>query len=186
MLPGTRRVLTVRTMPLHTYPDPVLKRVAAPFPVADLHHHEEGPRWQGVFAQAAKDLAYQGGYAVAGPQLGSSLRWFVVDAHRDLGTHRPAVFLNPEVIGESAETCIISEGCLSIPGFRAPVRRAQTVRGRWVDAEGVPREGTFDGLMARVFLHEHDHLNGTLFVDRLDFIQQGKAAKALNALRGRR
>lgn len=103
------------------------------------------------------------GVGLAGPQVGRSLRLFVVKA--DDGVER--VFINPQIIETSQETCGYEEGCLSVPKTWENVIRperitvqAQNERGRRVTLEA-------SGLLARVIQHEYDHLDGILFIDRI-------------------
>ena len=85
---------------------------------------------------------------------------------------RPQVFINPEILHRSAARKIYNEGCLSIPDQYAEIERPDTVRARWIDETGVPREGEFDGLMSVCLQHEVDHLDGILFVDHLSRLKR--------------
>jgi peptide deformylase len=103
------------------------------------------------------------GVGLAAPQVGVSLRLFVLDD----GETGPMAVANPELLeprGESVE----DEGCLSIPGPFHPTLRAASIRCRGQDVEGLPLELKGEGLLARILQHETDHLDGTLFIDRLD------------------
>ena len=111
------------------------------------------------------------GIGLAAPQVGVPLRIFV---DRPLGRARSdglIVMINPEFV-ERDGMQLEEEGCLSVPGFNATVVRPHTGRGRGLDRQGTEqvREGT--GLLARAFQHEMDHLDGTLFVDRLRGIKR--------------
>lgn len=104
------------------------------------------------------------GIGLAGPQIGISRRIFVVRA--DDGIDR--VFINPQIIGTSTETCGYEEGCLSIPGFYEDVIRPERVTIQARNENGRRFTIEADGLLARVVQHENDHLDGTLFIDRID------------------
>jgi peptide deformylase len=103
------------------------------------------------------------GVGLAGPQVGLMKRIFVVHAEGDV----PRVFINPSIIETSQETVKYEEGCLSIPGIWADVVRPRTVRVQAWNEKGRPFNLDAQGILARVILHEYDHLEGTLFIDRL-------------------
>ncbi|MCL2138555.1 MAG: peptide deformylase [Treponema sp.] len=103
------------------------------------------------------------GIGLAGPQIGISERIFVVNIEKDV----PKVFINPAIIETSLETVKYEEGCLSIPGIWADVIRPKTVKVQAWNEKGRPFTVEADGLYARVILHEYDHLEGVLFIDRL-------------------
>jgi peptide deformylase len=103
------------------------------------------------------------GVGLAGPQVGLMRRIFVVHIDGD----QPRVFINPSIIGTSQETVKYEEGCLSIPGVWADVVRPKSVRVQAWNEKGRPFNLDADGILARVILHEYDHLEGLLFIDRL-------------------
>ncbi|GHT70124.1 peptide deformylase [Spirochaetia bacterium] len=103
------------------------------------------------------------GVGLAGPQVGLLKRIFVVHIEGDA----PRVFINPSIIGTSQETIKYEEGCLSIPGVWADVIRPKSVRVQAWNEKGRPFNMEADGILARVILHEYDHLEGVLFIDRL-------------------
>jgi peptide deformylase len=90
--------------------------------------------------------------------------------------------INPEILGEDG-TWTMEEGCLSIPGLHSEVERADTVRVRYRDAAFKEQEMLADGLLARVILHELDHLNGILFVDRVSKTKRGLLLPKLRRIR---
>jgi len=113
------------------------------------------------------------GAGIAAPQLGVPIRMFMLhnydvlpDGQWVLGP--PIFFINPKVLTKSKETNTDTEGCLSIPGFHAgPVERPNQVTVEALDLEGNTFIDEREGLNARVFFHENDHLNGVLYTDRL-------------------
>lgn len=118
------------------------------------------------------------GVGLAGPQVGISKRIFVVCADDDVNR----VFINPQIIETSVETCGYEEGCLSIPGYYEHVERPSQVTIQALNEKGrrVTIEAT--GLLARVVQHENDHLDGILFIDRIDSKKKQKIeAKFLKA-----
>jgi peptide deformylase len=106
------------------------------------------------------------GIGLAAPQIGVNLRVAIVDLSVGQKPNGVIVLVNPEVLEESGEQRE-EEGCLSIPDVAERVTRPARVRVRAADESGVTRELEGSGLLARAFLHEIDHLNRTLFVDRL-------------------
>jgi len=112
------------------------------------------------------------GVGLAAPQVGVPLRVFVYDYPTDDGEPRRGVAVNPELLISPIDVrdpdATDEEGCLSFPGERYPLLRAERALLRAVDAEGMPFEFECDGWFARIMQHEFDHLNGILYVDRLD------------------
>lgn len=106
------------------------------------------------------------GIGLAAPQIGVNLRLAIVDLSVGQRPESVIVLVNPEIVEESGEQKE-EEGCLSIPDVAERVVRPARVKVRAADARGVVREMEGSGLLARAFLHEVDHLNRTLFVDRL-------------------
>jgi peptide deformylase len=109
------------------------------------------------------------GVGLAGPQVGVSLRLFVFDD----GETGPLFVANPELVDMQGEL-LEEEGCLSIPGPYHETPRAARVTCRGQDIDGAPFEMTGEGLLARIFQHETDHLDGMLYIDRLD--EEGRRA----------
>jgi peptide deformylase len=115
-------------------------------------------------AEELLDMMHRGkGIGLAGPQVGLSKRIFVLHVDKDT----PRVFINPSIIETSTETVKYEEGCLSVPGIWADVLRPKTVRVQAWNEKGRPFNLEAGGILARAILHEYDHLEGILFVDRL-------------------
>jgi peptide deformylase len=117
------------------------------------------------------------GVGLAAPQVGVLDRIFVWEVDDDLG-----VVINPEIVERSPETETSDEGCLSLPGLTYPVERSVSVTVEALDERGRPFVRTADGLLARVFQHEIDHLDGVLFVDRLADDLRREAMRELTRL----
>ena len=121
----------------------------------------------GEIARLAQDMLESmrvgRGIGLAGPQVGKLLRIFVTQFDNDV----PRVFINPSIIQTSPDLSDYEEGCLSIPGMYADVSRSAAVRIQAWNERGRPFTLDAEGLLARVVLHEYDHLEGTLFIDRL-------------------
>jgi len=111
------------------------------------------------------------GIGLAGPQVDVGLRIFVTGVEGD----QPRVFINPEIVLTSPEQVDIEEGCLSLPRLYEEVRRPEFVRVQAWNERGRPFSVESGGLLARVMLHEYDHLEGILFVDRLPEKKREKA-----------
>lgn len=101
------------------------------------------------------------GVGLAAPQVGILKRLFVIDIGEG-----PLVFINPEIV-ETSGSQIDEEGCLSLPGETEEVMRPNYVRARALNEKGEEFEIEAEELLARAILHEYDHLNGTLFIDRV-------------------
>ncbi len=111
------------------------------------------------------------GIGLAAPQVGSPLRFAVVDLMPD-DKRAPMVLVNPEIIAASEERATREEGCLSLPGMYADVTRPARVTVRYQDEDGVRHELHADGLLAACVQHEIDHLDGVLFVDHLSVLKR--------------
>jgi len=110
------------------------------------------------------------GIGLAGPQVGIDERIFAVHIDGDI----PRIFINPSIIETSQETFKYEEGCLSIPGIYTDVVRPKSVKVQAWNEKGRPFTIEADGLMARVILHEYDHLDGVLFMDRISEHKRNK------------
>ena len=108
-------------------------------------------------------LVTKKGVGLAGPQVGFMKRIFVVHIQGDI----PRVFINPSILETSQETSKLEEGCLSIPEIYADVVRPREIKVQAWNEKGRPFTLQASGLLARVILHEYDHLEGVLFLDRL-------------------
>src|SRR5438046_10476028 len=139
------------------YGDPLLRRRAAA--VGDIT-----PEIRRIVADMVETMYDEVGIGLAAPQVGISLRLMVVG---DDKTGHARALVNP-VIAEQGGEVTAEEGCLSLPGIFAPVKRAEWVRLEAQDPDGKAVALTARGLRARVFQHEMDHLDGVLFIDRLD------------------
>lgn len=143
-------------IPVRTLGDPVLKAPAKPVKAFDDALRK--------LAQDMIESMYDAeGVGLAGPQVGLSIRAFVYDD----GETGPRFMANPELSDGEGEVTI-DEGCLSIPGPYYPTSRFERIRCRGQDLAGEPYEVTAEGLLARIFQHETDHLDGLLYIDRLD------------------
>jgi peptide deformylase len=157
------------THAIRIFGDPVLKASAAP--VTDI----DGAL--ATLVDAMYDTMYEApGVGLAAPQVGVQKRFFVYDVADDTGPH---VLLNPEIVEQTGEWTY-EEGCLSLPGLAFEIVRPKVITVRGIDMDGNEVVVQGDELLGRVFLHEIDHLDGVLMLDRLD---RGDRKRALRELR---
>ena len=121
------------------------------------------------------------GIGLAATQVGEPQRIFVVDLSVGRDPAQLIVMINPEFV-EREGTQLEDEGCLSVPGFNATVLRPARVVIRGIDRHGAPQQLEGSGLLARAFQHEMDHLDGTLFVDRLRGIKRDLIVRRIKKL----
>jgi peptide deformylase len=152
-------------LPILKYGDPVLRRKAKP--VAEINADLE-KTIQAMF----KTMYAEPGVGLAAPQVGISLRLMVVDVAPG-GRSKPMVFINPTV-EETRGRIAGAEGCLSFPGIGVTVTRADWVKVTALNEKGLPVTVSGDGLLARCILHEIDHLDGKLMIDRIPLTQRLK------------
>ncbi len=146
-------------MPILTYPDSRLREKAEPVDPTreDL---------ETLVTDMAETMYHAVGVGLAATQVGVTKRVVVIDCDPGGEESRLIPLINPEILsgeGDSFE----EEGCLSVPGYAAKVKRFTRVRARWQDLQGVAHEVETDGLFAIAIQHEIDHLDGKLFVDYL-------------------
>lgn len=171
------------TQRIRIYGDPCLKEQCRP--VEDF-----GPGLRELVERMAETMYEARGIGLAAPQVGEELRLYLTDVTwpETEEDGRPVhksyrVFINPELVWESDEDEPFTEGCLSLPGVEAEVFRPSRIRLRYQDLEGRHHEEDLDGIQARCCLHEGDHLDGVLFVDRLPFAQRSRVAGRLAELK---
>ncbi len=121
------------------------------------------------------------GIGLAAPQVGVSLAVCVVNNGLIEDEAEPNAYINP-VIYEETGSCTIEEGCLSIPDLQEDVTRAEFVRIKYQDIDGVEQDEICAGMLARVLQHEIDHLNGVLFIDRISGIRRKLLEKRLKQI----
>ena len=142
-------------MEIVTYPEEVLRQAAEPIEEIDQGVRDLADKMTEVMFKAE-------GVGLAAPQVGVGKRLIVVNLEDDFH-----ILVNPELVEVSDEKESSEEGCLSVPGPEAPVSRAKNVVVRGNDLDGNEVKLTREGLGARVFQHEIDHINGKLFIDHL-------------------
>lgn len=154
-------------LPIRITGDPVLHRRAAPVPAEAF-----GPPLERLARDMRETMLAAPGVGLAGPQVGVDARIFVwgwtdPDGARHEGTVVNPVLVADPVAAGDADPAAESEGCLSVPGHKFPLRRSAHAVLTGVDAAGAPVRVEARGWLARIFSHEFDHLEGRLYVDRL-------------------
>ena len=125
------------------------------------------------------------GVGLAAPQVGQSIRLFIIDTHvmseddETLMNFKKA-FINPRIIEEEGDEWTYNEGCLSLPTFREDVKRKPRIHIRYQDENFVTHDEWFDGIRARVIQHEYDHLEGIVFSDKLSALKRKLIKGKLN------
>lgn len=159
-------------LPIIAYGSSVLKVKASPVDTED-------PNLDKLITDMWETMYNANGVGLAAPQIGESLRLFVIDASpfaqdEDLASEEVEflkdfkwVFINPKMISETGEEWDFTEGCLSIPNIREDVSRKKEINIHFLDEQFKEQTLTLNGLAARVVQHEYDHIEGILFTDRL-------------------
>ena len=150
------------------YGDPTLRRRALPI-------EEVTPEIRQTIADMTETMYDEVGIGLAAPQVGVALRLIVVGDEEGRGAQ---ALINPVIAAQGGEATA-EEGCLSIPGVFAPVTRSAWVRVEAHDADGTPVSIEARGLRARLFQHELDHLDGILFIDRLDPVTRDRIKRKI-------
>jgi peptide deformylase len=118
--------------------------------------------------QMLQTMYSEDGIGLAAPQVGIHKQLIVVDCEPDKPEVPPLVLINPVIVKSSQQQCVSQEGCLSIPQVYLDVLRPESIEASFKDEQGRPQRLKADGLLARVIQHEIDHLNGVVFVDRVE------------------
>lgn len=148
-------------LPIRTFPDPVLKQKAKRVRTVDSS-----------IKKLIRDMletmhAEPGRIGLAAPQIGVPLRVIVIG----LPEEEDLVIINPEIVRRKGER-LVDEGCLSVPGYLGQIKRAESVTVKGRDQDGKEIRIKAEGLLAQALEHEIDHLNGTLYLDHLESMDQ--------------
>lgn len=168
-------------LPIVAYGDPVLKRKAT-------NIKADYPALDNLIENMFETMYAAHGVGIAAPQIGLSIRLFVIDASPFAEDDAPElkdfkkVFINAEIFEEEGDKWDFNEGCLSIPDVREDVSRHKKIHIRYYDENWKEHEETYDGLAARVIQHEYDHIEGKLFTDRLSVLRKAMLKSKLDAI----
>lgn len=166
--------------PVYIYGSQVLRKVASDIP-ADF------PDLKQLVEDMFETMVKSDGIGLAAPQIGLSIRIFVIDAtpleedHPEMKGFRKA-FINAHIIERSEEVVLYNEGCLSIPNLREDVERPESIVIRYVDENFKAHEEVYHGLAARIIQHEYDHLEGILFTDKVSSLRRQLLKSKLSAI----
>lgn len=161
--------------PIRKYGDPILRKKALKIETFDA-------ALQQVAADMIETMQAAKGIGLAANQVGLTHALCVVDVGLVTEGTPPQAFVNPVIVQELGKEVPYEEGCLSIPDINEDVMRKERVRVRYQDLAGAPHEQECEGTLARVLLHEIDHLNGIFFVDRLSTLRRKMLNKKLKAI----
>ncbi|OGR82905.1 MAG: peptide deformylase [Elusimicrobia bacterium RIFCSPHIGHO2_02_FULL_57_9] len=164
------------TLRITKHGETVLKKVSGPVDCENMK--KDIPR---LLRDMWKTMYSVKGVGLAAPQIGLNIRLAIIDV-RPQGKSQRLVLINPRIVSKEGIQRG-EEGCLSVPGVYAKITRASRVAIRAFDAHGKPYEMTAEGLLARAFQHEIDHLDGKLFIDHLDFIDKLKVMSLIRDLK---
>ena len=158
------------------YPEPVLLRVGKPVVEADF-----GADLERLVADMFETMYDARGVGLAAPQVAVSKRLFVMDCGDEEGNANPIALINPEIIAKEGEQNG-DEGCLSFPGIYTKVTRELRTVVRFQDLKGETRELDLTNLAARCVLHETDHCDGIVFLDRMTSLKRELAKRKIRKL----
>ena len=160
-------------LPIVAYGHPVLRKVAQ-----DIN--ADYPFLEKIIQDMWETMYASNGVGLAAPQVNKDIRLFIVDSKQIFENMKPdekdeypddpgikQVFINAHIQEVNGEEWAYNEGCLSIPKIREDIVRSEIVTLRYQDENFTWRADTFEGITARIILHEHDHLDGKLFIDYL-------------------
>ena len=153
--------------PIRLFGDPVLKTVSTPVEQID-------DRVRALVDDLVDSVRLPGRAGVAAPQIGVNLRVFSYNVDGEVG-----YIINPRVVEVSGEPELVDEGCLSVPGLWHKTPRHPFARVQGIDLDGNEIELAGEGLMAQALQHEVDHLDGLLYLDRLEKDERRAAMRAV-------
>ena len=168
-------------LPVIAYGHPVLKKVGKEI-------NKDYENLNTLLGNMWETMYHAKGVGLAAPQIGLSIRLFIVDTLQVDKDDTPIVgikkvFINPEIIEEDGDFWAYEEGCLSIPNINGDVERQKNVKIRYFDEEFKEQIEAYDGMNARVIQHEYDHLEGILFVEKLNPLKRRMIKKKLENIR---
>lgn len=173
------------TLPIVAYGAAVLRKVSEPIS-ADY------PNLDKLIEDMWETMYDSNGVGLAAPQINRAIRLFVMDSEQIFENAEPEdanfpdapgikrVFINAEIIELSGKEWVYNEGCLSIPKIREDVLRHEKVTLKYMDENFVEKVETFDGMTARIILHEYDHIEGKLFIDYIKPLKKKMLQGKLN------
>jgi peptide deformylase len=171
-------------LPIIAYGHPVLKRKAEVI-------NKDYPKLLELIDDMFETMYNANGVGIAAPQIGLSIRLFIVDTNpfsedeslsdedrSELKSFKK-IFINPEILDQNGDEWSFEEGCLSIPNIRESVFRQESIKVQYFDENFTQHIESYGGLLARVIQHEHDHIEGILFTDKLSSFKKQLLKKKL-------
>lgn len=171
-------------LPIIAYGHPVLKRKAEVI-------NKDYPKLLELIDNMFETMYNANGVGIAAPQIGLSVRLFIVDTNpfsadeslsdedrSELKSFKK-IFINPEILDEDGDEWSFEEGCLSIPNIRESVLRQESIKIQYFDENFNKHIESYNGLLARVIQHEYDHIEGILFTDKLSSFKKQLLKKKL-------
>jgi peptide deformylase len=174
-------------LPIHAYGDMVLRKKAVDITIEYAGLPE-------LIENMFETMASASGIGLAAPQIGRSIRLFIVDTHKAIQSYREdydqenpfegeeglrRIVINAKAVKKNGEAWKYNEGCLSIPKIREDIERPDEITLSYLDENFQPHTETFSGLAGRVVQHEYDHIEGVLFVDYLKPLKKRLIKKRL-------
>jgi peptide deformylase len=165
-------------LPVYLLGNPVLRKKAKPT-------EEPIEKLKPLIADMFETMYQANGVGLAAPQIGQSIRLFVIDtepfmeAFPDAEVYKGA-FINPEMIDQFGDDFTFSEGCLSLPDIHEDVVRKSEIKIAYIDENGKRRQEIFKGVVARTIQHEYDHLEGQIFTDKISSLKKMMLKRKLN------
>ena len=171
-------------LPIVAYGDPVLRKVGKKI-------DKEYLNLEALIENMTETMHNAKGVGLAAPQVGKSVRLFIIDAspfeeneeldedERTFLKDFKGVFINPQIINEDGGEWAFNEGCLSIPNINEDIFREERIDIEYLDENFKVHKKTLDGLAARIFQHEYDHIEGVLFTDKLSTLKKRLLKKKL-------
>ena len=171
-------------LPIVAYGDPLLRKVGKEI-------EKDYPNLDKLIENMTETMHTAKGVGLAAPQVGKSIRLFIIDAspfeeNEELEEDERAflkdfkgVFINPKIIEEGGGEWAFNEGCLSIPNINEDVFREETIDIEYLDENFQVHKKSLNGLAARIFQHEYDHIEGVLFTDKLSTLKKRLLKKRL-------
>lgn len=170
--------------PIVIYGSPILRKISK-----DID--KDSPDLDEIIDNMFETMYDSDGVGLAAPQVGKSIRLFMVDAtpfeedDESLADFRK-VFINAQIVERSGEPYLFNEGCLSIPNLREDVERPEQIRIQYYDRNWEFHDEVYNGVAARIIQHEYDHLDGVLFPDLLSPLKKKLVAgKLKNIMKGK-
>lgn len=171
-------------LPIYTYGNAVLRKIAEPIT-------KTYPNLDTLINNMFETMYHAEGVGLAAPQVGLPIRVIVIDLsplkedNPELGDFKVAM-INPEMIEMSENEVNGEEGCLSVPGIHESVARSQNIKIKYLDVDFIEHIEEYEGYKARVVQHEYDHLEGSLFTDKVSPIRrQLLKSKLTNIVKGK-